>query len=62
MKALLDYWRNHGTKVIGFVQGTLAAVCGVSGIIPDSHMKYYMAAIAILTFWRGYTNSAATPK
>jgi hypothetical protein len=54
---MLDFLRNHGTKLLGFLQGTIAAVAGVTGIIPDAHLKYYMAAIALLTFWRGYVNS-----
>ena len=49
---------SHGTKVIGFVTGTISAVASVSGIIPESHLKYYMAGIAVLTFWRGFINSA----
>lgn len=53
----LKFLRNHGTKILGFLQGTIAAVAGVTGIIPDTHLKYYMAAIALLTFWRGFVNS-----
>jgi len=48
---------DHGTKVIGFVTGTISAVAGVTGIIPEAHLKYYMAGIAVLTFWRGFINS-----
>lgn len=60
---IIEYWRNHGTKLIGLAQGTIAAVCGVTGIIPDAHLKYWLAASAVLTFWRGYVNSnAAAPK
>jgi hypothetical protein len=59
MTAILDFFRNHGTKVIGGVQGTIAAVCGVTGIIPDAHLKYWLAASAVLTFWRGFVNSAS---
>lgn len=58
MTALVEFWKAHGTKLIGFTQGTIAAIAGVTGIIPDAHMKYYMAAIAVLTFWRGFFNSA----
>lgn len=58
MTALLNFWKNHGTKVLGFLTGTISAVAGVTGIIPESHLKYYMAAIAVLTFWRGFVNSA----
>lgn len=58
MEKAIAIWKAHGTKLIGFAQGTIAAVAGVTGIIPDAHMKYYMAAIAVLTFWRGFFNSA----
>jgi hypothetical protein len=58
VSAILAFWRNHGTKVIAFATGTIAAVAGVTGIIPEAHLKYYMAAIAVLTFWRGFFNSA----
>ncbi len=57
MTALQAIWRllvNHGTKVIGAVSGVLAAVAAVPGVIPQEHLKYYMAAIAVLTFLRGY--------
>jgi len=26
-------------------------------IIPNAHLKYYMAAIAVLTYWRGSSTS-----
>jgi hypothetical protein len=58
MKRLLKFWNGHGTKILSFLSGTIAAVAGVSGIIPDAHLKYYMGAIAVLTFWRGFTNSS----
>lgn len=50
--------RDHGTKLIGAAQGTIAAVAGVTGIIPDGQLKYWLAASAVLTFWRGFINSA----
>lgn len=50
------FLKNHGTKALGAIQGTIAAVAGVTGVIPESHLKYYMAAIALLTFWRGFIN------
>jgi hypothetical protein len=58
VKDPLKFWREHGTKVLGFAQGTIAALCGVTGIIPDSHLKYWLAASAVLTFWRGFFNTA----
>lgn len=53
----IELWKQHGTKVIGFAQGTIAAIAGVTGVIPDTQLKYWLAASAVLTFWRGFTNS-----
>lgn len=53
----LNWWTSHGTRLIGLAQGTVAALCGVAGIIPESHLKYWLAASAVLTFWRGFENS-----
>lgn len=50
-------WVNHGTKAIGFVQGTISAIAGVTDLIPAGHLKYYLGASALLTFWRGFFNS-----
>lgn len=50
-------WAEHGTKILGLVSGTIAAVASVSDLIPAAHMKYYMGVIAVMTFWRGYINS-----
>ena len=58
--ALLALWNSHGTKILAFVSGSIAAVAGIDGIIPQAHLKYYMAAMALLTFWRGFSNSAAS--
>jgi hypothetical protein len=55
------FWRGHGTKIIGFAQGTIAALAGVTGVIPDSQLKYWLGVSAVLTVWRGFSNTAATP-
>jgi hypothetical protein len=60
LTAIYSLWLNHGTKVLGFISGTLSAIAGVGGIIPDAHLKYYMAVIAVTTFWRGFTNTRTT--
>lgn len=57
MNSIWLFWKNHGTKAIGFAQGTIAAIAGVSDIIPPHHLKYYLASSAVLTFWRGFFNS-----
>lgn len=54
-----DFIRNYGTRLLGVLQGTVAVLCGMTGLIPDAHMKYWLAASAVLTYWRGQTNSAA---
>jgi hypothetical protein len=62
MKKIIDFWSSHGTKILGLVSGSIAAVAGVGGVIPDAHLKYYMATVALLTFWRGFVNSANQEK
>lgn len=54
-------WKNHGTKILGFIQGTIAAVASVDGIIPQHSLKYWMAGLGLMTFWRGFFNSKQTP-
>jgi hypothetical protein len=51
----------HFTKLLGLGQGTIAALAAVAGIIPATHLKYWMAALGVLTFWRGYFNSRQAP-
>lgn len=55
---LVSAWKRNGTKMIGFAQGTVAALAGIAGLIPEGHLKYWLAASAVLTFWRGFFNSA----
>lgn len=56
MNTILDWYHNHGTKILGFLSGLIAAVASVSNLIPQQHLKYYMAAIAVCTYLRGYEN------
>lgn len=51
----------HLTKILGLAQGTVAALAGVTGIIPERHLKYWLAASAVLTVWRGFTAQLAPP-
>lgn len=62
LRWLLRQWRENGTKIIGYTQATVAAICGVTGVIPDSQLKYWLAASAVLTVWRGFGNSARAPQ
>lgn len=54
---LSDWYHSHGTKILGFLSGLIAAVASVSDLIPQQHLKYYMGAIAVMTYLRGYENS-----
>jgi hypothetical protein len=40
------------TRVLALALGTITTLVS-TGIIPDSHLKYYAAAISLLTYWRG---------
>lgn len=43
----------HTTRILGLAQGTIAVLSGIAGLIPDNQLKYWLAASAVLTFWRG---------
>jgi hypothetical protein len=57
MNAILNLIQSHGTRLLGIAQGTVALICGMTGLIPDTHLKYWLAASAILTYWRGQANA-----
>lgn len=59
MNPFLTYLQNNGTKLLGIAQGTIATLSGIAGIIPESQLKYWLAASAVLTFWRGFGNTQA---
>ena len=56
------WFEGRTTRIIGIATGTLVTLTG-TGIIPNEDLKYYMSAIAVLTYWRGqctaktYTNA-----
>jgi hypothetical protein len=57
MQATLVFLSSYATRILGIAQGTVALLCGMTGIIPDHQMKYWLAASAVLTFWRGQSVS-----
>jgi hypothetical protein len=61
MQSVLALIGSHGTRLIAGLQGTLVALLG-AGVIPDSYAKYMMAAVAVLTYWRGQVTSNAYDK
>lgn len=64
MKALADFWTEHGTKIIGTLATFVATGLLIEGLIPADHMKYWLFANALLggaTVKRGFTNSSKEP-
>lgn len=59
---ILKILGSHGTRILGIAQGTVALVASTTGIIPDAHLKYWLLASAILTYWRGQATSNAYDK
>lgn len=57
MKATYEFLRCHLTKILGLAQGVVAAIAGVSGVIPAEQLPKWMATLAVLTFLRGYLPS-----
>jgi hypothetical protein len=56
---LVKWFHDHGTKILSFVQGVVAAIAGVSNLIPATWLPAIMGINAILLFLRGFTNTAA---
>lgn len=57
MNTLLGFLQGHGTKLLAGAQATVALLTTLD-VIPTSHLKYWIAASAVLTLWRGFANSA----
>lgn len=60
MKPILDLWNSHGTKVLGFLQVTLAVLSTATDLFSPLALKWLILASGLLTAWRGYVNSAAS--
>ena len=56
--AIAGFYKAHGTKLLAFLQGMIATVAGISNLIPDHQLKYWLGASAVLVFFRGFVNSA----
>ena len=51
-----DWCEARITRILAIVGGTLS-VLAASDVIPAADLKYCMAAIAVLTFWRGQSTA-----
>lgn len=47
-----EYVSDRITRILGITGGTIS-VLAASNVIPPDQLKYWMAAIAVITFWRG---------
>jgi hypothetical protein len=54
---MFNWFEARTTRMLGIAGGTLA-ILATSNVVPENQMKYYMAAIAVLTYWRGQSTSA----
>ena len=51
-----EWFEARTTRILGVTGGTLSVLLA-SDVIPAADAKYCMAAIAVLTYWRGQSNS-----
>ena len=56
LTCIIDRLNTHGTRYLGLAVGTLTVLTS-SGVVQQNHLKYYLVAIAVLTYWRGATNA-----
>jgi hypothetical protein len=65
MKALIDYWDSHGTKVLGTSAAVVAALLAAPALITSvTVIKVLQVAnivLGVLTVKRGFTNSQEKP-
>ena len=65
MKALLDYWDSHGTKILGSAAAVVAALVVTPALLPAEVIKVLQVAnivLGVLTVKRGFTNSQEKPQ
>lgn len=53
---VLDWLADRATRILGLAGGTLSVLLA-SDVIPLKYAKYCMAAVAVLTYWRGQSVS-----
>lgn len=64
MNLVLTVWREHGTKLLGFLQVTAGALATmdqqmIAELLGPNGMRWIIMATGILTAWRGFVNSDA---
>ncbi len=59
IKWLIEYWKEHGTKILGTVNAIIGGLSIIPNLISAAHQPYWTAAAVILsalTVQRGFTN------
>ena len=65
MEAIVAFYTNHGTKVLGTAATIVAGLISIQNLIPQDHVPYWAAANVILgalTINRGFENSRRNPQ
>ena len=60
MKAIVEFWKGHGTKILGTAASVVSTAMIIPELIPVEHLKYWLFANALLgggVVKRGFTNS-----
>lgn len=61
MKALLDYYDSHGTKILGTTAAIVAALLAAPALLPAGAvvktLQVLNIVLGVLTVKRGFTNS-----
>ncbi len=62
MNATQSFLQEHGTKLIGFLQVTFAALAAadqelLASLFGPNGLKWILLASGLLTTWRGFYNS-----
>ena len=55
---MMEFLRNHGTKVLGFAQVTVGVLATATSLLPEVALQWILLLGGLLTAWRGWVNSA----
>jgi hypothetical protein len=62
MNTIIGWWKNHGTKILGFAQVTMSVLAVSTDVLSPRMLKLAVMVSGLLVAWRGYVNSANVEK